>query len=371
MPTPYTADPAATEAPAAPPAFGVLPIVNLPADSDPPNGATYEQAYKVLADYVGFLMKRAVMSGWLGDQAVGDGNITTSSPAGGNLAYRNLVVGASGLLHFDTPGILRVADTLSIASGGIVRFGHLTNMNGGNGTTGAVPPTAAGAGGIGWNSLSTGYVGGGGNGGGGGMDDGHLSGHDGDALGTARMGGAGGAGGVGGTGSTAGAAGTSATFTSTYGAANIELLLSILKAGRASVRIAGTPPTTSEILLMGGSPGGGGGGQSSLATPPRTGGGGGGGAGGCVGIIIARNVVIAADGALFAPGGNGGAASDTGLGGGGGGGGGWIALVCGTYSGPTLTAAACCPGGTGGTGAGTNPGVNGSVGRLDVLNIGY
>lgn len=366
MPTNYTGDETATEAPAAKPEFGVRPIFALPADGDPPNASTFEQWGKAGADYLAFLMVRGIMSGWLGDNSLGDVTQNVSTPAGGTLAgYRNLTLGAAGLLHFDTPGILRVSDTLNIAAGGVVRFGHPTNMNGANGDGAAI--TSA-AGGIGWNSLSTGYVGGGGNGGAGGHDA-HKAGFDGDPIGTARMGGAGGAGGAGGT--AGGAAGTSTSFLTTYGSANVELLLSILKAGRASVRIAGTPPTTSEILLMGGAPGGGGGGPGSLAPPGSTGGGGGAGAGGCVGIVVARNVVVAADGAFFAPGGNGGNGS-FGYGGAGSGGGGWLAIVCSNYDGPTLTAANCVPAGTAGTAAGGGTaGSTGSVGRLDLFPIGY
>jgi hypothetical protein len=55
MPTPYTADPTATQAPAAPPYDDVALVVNLPIDTDPPNAATWAQAYKALADYVQFL----------------------------------------------------------------------------------------------------------------------------------------------------------------------------------------------------------------------------------------------------------------------------------------------------------------------------
>jgi len=54
MPSPYPGNPSATQSPSPPPADGSPPIVNLPADGDPPNAATWAQAYKVLADYAAF-----------------------------------------------------------------------------------------------------------------------------------------------------------------------------------------------------------------------------------------------------------------------------------------------------------------------------
>jgi hypothetical protein len=54
--TPYTGDATATQAPSATPAAGSPPIVNLPTDTDPPNGATFAQAFKVLADFIAWLL---------------------------------------------------------------------------------------------------------------------------------------------------------------------------------------------------------------------------------------------------------------------------------------------------------------------------
>lgn len=56
MPSNYTGDPTATQAPSPPPDPAVFPIVALPVDADPPNGSTFEQAYKVLADFIAWLM---------------------------------------------------------------------------------------------------------------------------------------------------------------------------------------------------------------------------------------------------------------------------------------------------------------------------
>ncbi len=54
--TPYTGDPDSTQAPSGPPDGGAPPILNLPDDSDPPNGATFAQAYKVVADFIAWLL---------------------------------------------------------------------------------------------------------------------------------------------------------------------------------------------------------------------------------------------------------------------------------------------------------------------------
>jgi hypothetical protein len=56
MPSPYTGNAGNTQAPSGPPAAGSPPIVNLPIDTDPPNAATWAQAYKVLADFCAWLL---------------------------------------------------------------------------------------------------------------------------------------------------------------------------------------------------------------------------------------------------------------------------------------------------------------------------
>lgn len=63
MPTNYTGDQFAVQAPAvaAEPEGSVL--VRLPADGDPPNASTFAQALRVLADYVDFLLKPRPRSG--------------------------------------------------------------------------------------------------------------------------------------------------------------------------------------------------------------------------------------------------------------------------------------------------------------------
>jgi hypothetical protein len=65
MPSPYTPDPTTTQSPSAPPSPGVFPTVQLPIDSDPPNAATWAQAYKVLGDFVAYLMDPfSIISAW-------------------------------------------------------------------------------------------------------------------------------------------------------------------------------------------------------------------------------------------------------------------------------------------------------------------
>lgn len=51
MPTSYSGVATATQAPSPPPGPGVIPIVQLPADGDNENGATFAQEGKVLADF--------------------------------------------------------------------------------------------------------------------------------------------------------------------------------------------------------------------------------------------------------------------------------------------------------------------------------
>lgn len=57
MSTSYPGNPTATEAPAAQPSPGVLPIGVIPADGEAANVASITQSFKVLLDYVAWLMK--------------------------------------------------------------------------------------------------------------------------------------------------------------------------------------------------------------------------------------------------------------------------------------------------------------------------
>lgn len=65
MPSNYTGDPDATQAPSAAPSPQGAPIGALPADGDPPNGATFEQAYKVVLDFIAFVLSPfGVIGSW-------------------------------------------------------------------------------------------------------------------------------------------------------------------------------------------------------------------------------------------------------------------------------------------------------------------
>jgi hypothetical protein len=65
MPTPYTGNPLASEAPGGAPEPEGAPLIVLPADADPPNASTFIQAYKALADWVAFSLKpRAKTGNW-------------------------------------------------------------------------------------------------------------------------------------------------------------------------------------------------------------------------------------------------------------------------------------------------------------------
>jgi hypothetical protein len=65
MATPYTGDETATQAPSPPPGPDVAPIVVLPDDGDADNAASVAQAFKVLADFIAWLMAPlAVVAAW-------------------------------------------------------------------------------------------------------------------------------------------------------------------------------------------------------------------------------------------------------------------------------------------------------------------
>lgn len=347
MPVDYTGNPTATQAPAAVPAIGVAPITRLPVDGDADNAASILQAFKVLADYVAFLTDRPAW-GPGGSGALGDATIagTTHLIGGFNREYNDLTIGAAGQLTVDTPLIIRVKGTLNIAAGGKLIFGNPSAMNGGDASG-----SANGAAGVGWNSLASGMVLGGADGGTGTADDG-------DPV-TDSLGGSGGAGGSG-SGAGGGLAGTA---TALVQANAQDLLTLVLNVGWGCKRVGAYPAMSAAAFGVQGGAGGGSGGAGSFT--------GGGGAGGATGILLARKIVVAADGAIQAPGGAGGAGhSGGGFGGGsgGGGGGGFLGIACLQYGGPTLTAAACCPGGS--SPAVPGPGAAGAAGQLGFFVLG-
>lgn len=59
MPSPFTPDPYALEEPSPVAAPGESPVLDLPVDGDPPAAATWEQAYKVLGNYIAFIQGAA------------------------------------------------------------------------------------------------------------------------------------------------------------------------------------------------------------------------------------------------------------------------------------------------------------------------
>src|ERR1700722_12586943 len=65
MPSPFTGDPTLAESPPPVPGPEQIPIRELPIDSDPPNGATFAQAYKTLLNFVAwFGDKFAIIGNW-------------------------------------------------------------------------------------------------------------------------------------------------------------------------------------------------------------------------------------------------------------------------------------------------------------------
>jgi hypothetical protein len=63
VPATYTGDQTNTQAPSNPPEPGGSIQQSLPADGDPPNASTWEQAYKVTADFIDWLMKPRAVPG--------------------------------------------------------------------------------------------------------------------------------------------------------------------------------------------------------------------------------------------------------------------------------------------------------------------
>lgn len=359
MPTTYPGNPAGGAGTSPVPALAAVPTAGLPADGDPPNAATFEDGFRTCLDWLAWLAQREVVGPW-GDGSDGNATYNTSQALNGTKFFNNLTIGASGLVYFDSPGVCYVKGTLSIASGGVLRMGHPTAMNGGNAAA-----ALGGTNGVGGNASVNASLLGGSNGGDGG---GAVPAEAGVALGGAlihSIGGEGGAGGSGGTGGDPGNGG----FWAAYSPSETQALQSIFLAGGWGIARGGTAAArTAEPFGLQGGSGGGGGGYSP--TLPGATGGGGGGAGGGVLIVIARKVIIGADGALFAGGGSGGNGFSNG-GGGGGGGGGGIGLIYGTKTGPALTAAVCTPGGVGGGGGVGNNGVAGAVGTVHEYALGY
>ncbi|TAL29028.1 MAG: hypothetical protein EPN98_21540 [Phenylobacterium sp.] len=336
------------------------PVGALPADGDPPNAATFAQPYKVLLDWVAFNAKRSAVSifgtGADGDVTISSG--TTNLSASAN--YVNLTIGATGILVANS-FLINVKGTLTVVSGGKIIDAAAAPKNGGDASG-----IGIGSAGLGGNGSSTGVYLGGASGANGAVTT--VAGTPGDAV-TFALGGAGGAGGAGNTGGAGGAAGA---FTAPAAGTITDIARAFSQPGWVIERTGSAGARTGTLRgLMGGGSGGSGGGSP---THP----GAGSGAGGGLVVIFAQHVVLATSSDIMAPGGDGGATPDGAFaagGGGGAGGGGAVLLYYGTKSGPSLSAAACCPGGVGkgpgGTGSGSFFGAGGSVGHVFEFNVGY
>lgn len=339
MPSNYTGNPAATEAPAAAPTARVVPIMSLPVDGDSENVASIYQPFKVAADYIAWLMQNSALAiGHCGDGSDGalstGGNVTLSK----DTYYTNLTVNAG---HKITTAGYRifVNGTLTIAATGAI------SADGGAGLPGAIG--AVGGGGA---AAASGSVYGGTGGGTGGAS----AGGDGVAGTTSNVNlqiigpGNSGLGGTGG--ASVGAAGAAGVRGGVFG--SLQGGYHDLAIVRAAATFGVVGSDVKWVGISGGTGGGGGGGNV-----PQGGGGGGAGAG--VVVIIANTLVNG--GSISANGGAGGASAG---GGGGGGGAGVILLAYGTKSGAgTITATA------GAGGAGTAAGSAGNSGTIVQLAI--
>lgn len=358
MPSNYTGNPTATQAPGPQPALGALPIASLPIDGDALTAASVAQSFKESLDFAAFNAGRPINSIW-GSGSDGDVNVTGSTTLTRDADYANLTIGSAGTL-FTLGFVVRVKGMLTIASGGkITDLGASAKA----GANRAITDTVGGSGGAGTNSLSTGSVLGGANGGSGGDGSGGGTASAGDPV-TFSLGGHGASGGTQ-TGS-GGVGGSLTGFTSGRSALESSLSMPgwvVVRSGPTNARVG------TLVGIQGGSGGGGGGGGG----PGGTVAGAGGGAGGGVVIVIARNVTIATNADIQAPGGVGGNADVNLLGPsgapGGGGGGGVVLLYYGAKTGPALLASAAVPGGAAGTGA--VPALSGAVGFVREFNLGY
>lgn len=367
MPTNYTGNPTAVEAPASAPGPGVAPILALPADGEPVNAAAFAQAYKVCADYIAYLNLQSV-NAMFGDASDGsatlDGTNTVAWATKVGSVYTmtrdayltNLTVTGAGVE-------LKVGSSAAQTNYRLFGRGQLTTAGGAIITSngGAAATTSAGVGS--WLPSNGPSCGGGTAGGAGGSAAG--------TAGSAAFFAAGGVGGTGGTGSNgAGAAGGAITVSALTSATNPGLrvysgphLFGYAVGGGLGTLFTGNQGFATPIL--GGTGGGGGGGGS-------VGNGGGGGGGGGVLPIAFRNVLLANGTDLQAKGGAGGSNSGTNDGGGAGGGGGLILLACATLTvtSGSISAAVNCAGGAGASGTGTGTaGASGSNGNYILIQL--
>jgi hypothetical protein len=343
LPTPYTADPEATQPPSGAPAWGVLPVINLPADGDPPNASTWEQAFKALNDHVGFILEQRNRM-IFGSGVDGVVSINNAQQINGPKEYQDLTITSTGVVEINAP--IWVRGTLTVDTGGVLKS---------NGQAGSNP-----AAGVGFDTGTEPVV--------------HLrAGTSGGAGGAS--GGANGAAGVSFSGapvthSALGGAGGAST-TNAGGAAGVNSSIDAPLSDTQPTRWMIAPGVTIgfyevsgaarwDWVAVGGGTGGGGGGGGGGAS------GGGGGAGGGTIWVAARKIVLASATSIQALGGPGSAAGGAG-GGAGGGGGGRITLLYGLNDG-TLLSSAAVAGGAGGAG-GNAAGTAGSNGKLIQVQV--
>lgn len=324
MPSNYTGNPAATQAPGPTPGIGALPIIALPVDADAANAASIYQPLKEVADFIAYLQSHAPTIAPWNDGSDGDHTESGTLSPVRTMFWRNLTLTASGIYHSGST-IVFVSDTLTIASGGYIDGG----IAGGAAFLELAGTTDGGAGGL-------------------------VTGSNGNSPAGEGFGGSGGNGGSGlGTGGTGG---TAAATT------NIRLYTPFNPGYRLRVN---SGETDVETVMLGGGGGGGGGGANGVGGSL----GGTGGKGGRPVVVIANKVVLGANNSIRSEGfagGNGTVAGD----GGGGGGGGVVVLQRRINSGTALTSA-CVPGGAGGNGVGGGAnGAAGSTGNFYELLIG-
>lgn len=338
MSTNYTGTPTATQSPAPQPGPSAVPIIVLPADSDPRNVATmFTQQYKMTADYLAYLMQQATGSIY-GDGSDGaatlDGTATVSwATKSGSIYTLTRDVFLSGLTvsaaTLATNGFrVFCTGTLTTASGGAISADGVAAVNNTGGTASPTGTVLGGAAGGAGNSTS-------GNAG---------------SNATNSLGGPGGANG----GSTA----SGGTVTQPSAALGSPRAFTASTFGH----MVGISAGASAITALQGGAGGAGGGADGASTGGRGGGGGG------VLCISARKIVCATSADFHATGGVGGAGSGGSWANGGGGGGGGVVLMAFaalTCASGFFSASVNCAGGAGGaklsTGANGNAGTNGTL----------
>jgi hypothetical protein len=334
--TPYNGNPTATQSPSLAPGPGIYPTLDLPADSNPNNAATFAQAYKVLADFIAYLQGDILgrNNPCYGTGEDGDQTIPFSfggTPLTRHMNYNNLTVG--GLLN--TQGYwVRVKNTLTINAGIRDNGGDAADRN-----AFPVSPTRA----YEWSGKQGASA----------LAAAGTTPHFGDVTGLygnpAFM--FGGGGGRGGNASGGTLGGDGAALSPAFNT-NVDIFGALVAGGLAGCVDALSRNFVTQ-LIVGGMGGGAG------ATQDASNQGGGGGEGGGVVLIAAKKIVVTGTfggRAIQALGGNGGPASGANGGGGGGGGGGFVGVLCSSWSGEALGSSCVDPGVAGGAGAATSGG---------------